>query len=286
MLLPNSRSQESVLRRVGRLLMSLLTMLAFVRFARTRCPTPKEVSSVENVSSSPSGPCRLVARVLTLSNSHAGTHADTPRHFHINDSESDFPQECYTGVCHVVDLSGELPPSGSGQPRAITQTILQAAAAREGFSWRDVWRVLFITRNYRTEAAGDKWDGEFAHFDLSGAEFLAAEATHLLLVGLDTPSVDHPSQSPICHGAHGALYKHRIAILENLNLEAAQRVILSNRDSLASTVGEGSAAERPVGKAHLRGTVMTVFIPAQCFPDSKGCAVVFFPNATTTTTEH
>ena len=230
----------------------------------------------ENVSSSPLGPCRLVARVLTLSNSHAGTHADTPRHFHVNDGELDFPADCYTGACHVVDLSPFLCAAGSG-PRAITTEILRAAAERGRFQWKDVWRALFITRDYDAEKKRspigtlDEWDDNFAHFDPKAADYLAAEASQLLLVGLDTPSMDHPTQSPICHGAHGALYRHKIALLENLNLDGVQLLI---RASAAA-----ASAATNLSPAHVVGTMMTVFIPAQSFPDAKGCAVVFFPSA-------
>jgi hypothetical protein len=167
-----------------------------------------------------------------------------------------------------------------------------------------VWRVLFVTRNYELPGAtADAWSSDFAHFDVAGAEYLAQEATQLLLVGLDTPSVDHPTQSPICHGAHGALYSRRIAILENLNLMAGQQLILANSEAMRGAQMPGAVAAcdppdhqeestvfphmpMPLAPLHVLGTVMTVFIPSQCFPDSKGCAVVFFPHATAETSEH
>lgn len=77
----------------------------------------------------------------------------------------------------------------------------------------------------------DEWDDQFSFLSIETAEFLG-KLPNLLLIGIDTPSVDHPSASPICNCSHGNLFKGCIAILENLdfsNIKNASKGILRTK---------------------------------------------------------
>jgi arylformamidase len=131
---------------------------------------------------------------------HTGTHADSPRHFR-NDGAS--PVDCdlsvYIGRALVVDLSAESPAV-----TAITEKQVAAIAALRPE------RVLFRTG---TASAG-AFTNDFAHFSADAAEALVTLGVRL--VGIDTPSVDHPESKTL--GSHHAFDRGKIAILENLVL--------------------------------------------------------------------
>lgn len=114
-----------------------------------------QFSRYEDVSSSKDGVCMVTCCTLCLSNSHAGTHADTPAHFiagpcrcgdELGDGEaSAFEDAQYEGPCLVLDISDLLPSSspvlesidndGLVSRRTITRTILESAAARAGIDF-------------------------------------------------------------------------------------------------------------------------------------------------------
>jgi kynurenine formamidase len=246
-------------RRLHRLVVLIGCVIVFARQILMRRCTPAvvDVNQKLNVSSDPGGPCNVVCRTLVLSNSHAGTHADTPRHF-LPDSMpvTDWDDQHYTGDALVVDLSPFLKMSGS---KAITGEVLHNAGQALHIDWGSVWRLLLCTRTLDADATDNsQWVGDFAHFSADGAAFLATQCTQLLLVGVDSPSVDHPSVAPICDHSHGALWDAQIAVLENLDFQRLFPVLAARGGALV-------------------GAALTVWSPMQRFEDSKGCTVIFYP---------
>ncbi|KEG15367.1 hypothetical protein DQ04_00091010 [Trypanosoma grayi] len=243
-----------------RLLIGVLLVLLHIRFIRWRQPVVSTVSNALDVSGSARGPCRVVDKVLTITNSHAGTHADMPHHFSCDSNAVAFEDEHYSGDALILDISGLLKDASNDvdddKPRPITRHIMEDAIAQCGLLLQPVWRLLLVTRhvcNYGDAA----WKNGFAYLEPETVRYLAESFPLLLLVGTDAPSVDHPDAAPICEAAHGALYDRGIALLESLQFDAVHSLFKDSRV--------------------LRGSIMTVFSTTQSFKDSRGCHVIFFP---------
>lgn len=237
-----------------------------------------------NVSGSPHGPC-IVTRTLHMSNSHAGTHADQPTHFiELSGDEKDtvFDDRQYNGHCLIVDLSAELlnNDSDSDDDSAsyrITREMLMRVfhpivSGTSRIAVDSIGRLLFCTwTNVQTEDAIDEsqWTDKFAYFDPMGAGWLVETFPNLLLVGIDTPSVDHPSASPICNHSHGALWNGRVAILENLRFH---RFFNYEGDDRRSDLLSLDNNDRSMFEAHLQ----TIWSPTQIYDDAKGCSVMLY----------
>lgn len=240
------RVQRPILAALLRVLVGgVVLFLAQVVFRRRQLQLQKHCSVTEDVSSAPTGPCRVICNVLTLSNSHAGTHADTPFHFARDPTAQPFSMMQYNGSAVVLDVATLLEEQGS---RAITMAILEAVERSSGISLALQWRILFRTTKGVTPVAP-------AYFDIDAARYLASLPS-LILIAVDSISVDNPTMSPICDGAHGAFLRERVAIVEN--------VVLSNVPILK---GGGAAC----------GVMRTVFHPTQIYEDSWGCSVWFTP---------
>lgn len=128
---------------------------------------------------------------------HAGTHADAPSHFQPGAAAiADVPLQPYLGPARVVELG----VAGAIEPRHLDEVAVDAPP-----------RLLF-----KTGTAPDRT--RFAHGSahLSRAAADALGARGVLLVGIDTPSVDHTDSNEL--GAHRALLAAGVAILENLVL--------------------------------------------------------------------
>jgi kynurenine formamidase len=322
-------------------------VFTFVVFAvqwylKTRGPKVRQVSTPSNVSGSPAGPCRVTESVLSLTNSHAGTHADTPYHFlptppvmdnaattgrriksgkeamdslvQVPAGVKQYHPEVYSGNALVVDITEFL----SDDPdRKISAEVLMEATELLGINWANAWRVLFCTRTPLDPAelrdpqllkARQEWPSKgFAHFTDDGAKFLVEHGEKLLLVGIDTPSIDHSSASPICHHTHGAFCGADIAIVENLDFDYLPQLHppfspgTSPRTPPSDATGQGSSplsnnsggsesqllaaqnqscpGNRKVrGRVAISGVIQTFFSPMQEFADAKGCSVIFYPD--------
>lgn len=187
--------------------------------------------------------CRVTKAQITLS-SHAGTHADRPLHFHPRPEFEDFPPESYQGPAIILNVSKAL---GSGV--AVTAAMLrQALAEISQMATESTQRVLVRTNteeNYASES-----QSMFPHFSPDIENFLREHQCKLL--GIDTPSVDHPTEKHLMDAVHGVLYRQRTAVLENLNVS---------------------------GRSSGEGIMVTVFDEARSFPDAKGIsALYFFPS--------
>jgi arylformamidase len=128
---------------------------------------------------------------------HVGTHADAPRHFldrGVGIGEVDL--EAYVGPCFVVD--------GPRDGRLLEPADLEAAVG----PGRD--RILVRTHD---DPPGP-FPTTFSALSVEAARWLADH--RVLLVGLDTPSVDPFASTEL--PAHHILAAAGIAILENLVL--------------------------------------------------------------------
>ena len=152
--------------------------------------------------------CRLTGRIaegasVNLSaittTPHLGSHADAPFHTEARgEGMADMPLDRYLGPCRVV----RVPPQPLIEPRHV-----------EGIDLANPGRLLF-----RSESVRDRADVPRAlHRPLARAREPARRAGGVLLVGMDTPSVD-PFDSKTLD-AHHALFRGGVAILEGLVLD-------------------------------------------------------------------
>lgn len=133
---------------------------------------------------------------------HVGTHTDAPLHFDLaGPSIDEVDLRRYLGRCRVVDVKGE------GSPPRI------AASALSPELLRGAERILFRTRERHDHRT---WDAGFTAVGPDAARALAAAG--VVLVGIDTPSMDHADSKSL--DGHHALFEGGVAILENLDLTA------------------------------------------------------------------
>jgi arylformamidase len=131
---------------------------------------------------------------------HVGTHTDSPLHFDVAGPDiASVDLRRYLGRCRVVDVRGVGSPSLI-PAAAITPAMLAGAE-----------RILFRTRESHDHRT---WNHGFTAVGPEAAKALAAAG--ILLVGIDTPSMDHPDSKEL--DGHHVLYEGGVAILENLDL--------------------------------------------------------------------
>jgi arylformamidase len=130
------------------------------------------------------------------SSTHAGTHADAPRHV-ADDGASvdDLPLSSFVGPAEVVDVAG------AERIRPAHVANVQAP------------RVLF--RTPVSSLPDSEWPEAFPVLDPETVRVLAAK--NVVLVGVDTPSVDPVDSTDL--PAHHALRRHGVVNLENLCLD-------------------------------------------------------------------
>jgi arylformamidase len=137
---------------------------------------------------------------ITLSSLHStvhlGAHADAPSHYGPGPAIHQRPLETYLGPCQVMRV---------GVPRAsrITPKMLPAAVQAP--------RLLLATGTYPDPEA---FNSDFAALSVELVDFLHDQG--VLLVGIDTPSVDLFDSKDL--PAHLAFSRHDMAILEGLVL--------------------------------------------------------------------
>jgi len=151
--------------------------------------------SIRKVASLADGDSCDVSTITTTV--HAGTHADAPSHFLTSAPAIDaVPLERYFGPCRVVQRLGDGP--------------LTADDVR---SWAPMKGMRYLVRT-RESVDPNVFPAAFAHFTEESAAVLADAG--VVLIGLDTPSVDHQDSKDLA--AHKRLLTAEVAILENLDL--------------------------------------------------------------------
>lgn len=129
---------------------------------------------------------------------HLGAHTDAPNHYHPQGQSIDERDlSIYFGECQVVEVSVDR--KKRIQPSDIDVEITSP-------------RVLFKTNSFPNP---DNWNSDFNSLSVELVELLKSK--NVILVGIDTPSVD-PEDSKALE-AHNAIYKSDMAILEGIVLE-------------------------------------------------------------------
>lgn len=129
---------------------------------------------------------------------HLGSHADAPFHTEPRgEGIADMPLDRYLGPCRVI----RVPPQPLIEPRHV-----------DGFDLQNPGRILFKTESVRDRRT---FPERFTAISPELAALLAEKG--VLLVGMDTPSVD-PFDSKTLD-AHHALFRGGIVILEGLVLD-------------------------------------------------------------------
>jgi arylformamidase len=129
---------------------------------------------------------------------HLGSHADAPFHTEPRgEGMADMPLDPYLGLCRVV----RVPPQPLIEPRHV-----------EGIDLANPARLLFKSESVRDRRS---FPERFTAISPELAALLAERG--VLLVGMDTPSVD-PFDSKTLD-AHHTLFRADIAILEGLVLD-------------------------------------------------------------------
>ena len=134
---------------------------------------------------------------ITLS-CHTGAHADAPCHY-LEGAPAihEAPLDVFIGPCLLVDVRTER--------TAILPNDL------EGVDLEGAERILFRTRD---ENDRTKFPENFTSLTPELVHFLADRG--IVLIGLDTPSVDHFDSKEL--PSHKALFERRVANLESLQL--------------------------------------------------------------------
>lgn len=131
---------------------------------------------------------------------HVGTHTDAPLHFELAGADiAEVDLRRYLGHCRVVDVRGV------GEPPLVPATALSDAVLA------GAERILLRTRDAHDHRV---WNDCFTALGPEAAAKLGAAG--IVLIGIDTPSMDHGKSQSLC--AHHELARAGVAILENLNL--------------------------------------------------------------------
>lgn len=153
---------------------------------------------------------------------HVGTHADSPVHIqgelaqngqakkaeHGDTTAGGMALEPFIGPCLVLDLTRVL-----SKPGAITSEMV-SARAREAIA-QGTNRILFKTE---TKVERKVFKDDYSYIGADAAELLGSLGC--VLVGLDTPSVDHIRAKDLI--THKTLDRYKMSWLENLDLSEAQ----------------------------------------------------------------
>lgn len=132
---------------------------------------------------------------------HLGSHADAPSHYHPEGKSIDqVALETYFGPCQVIDASH-----------------IQGKITKEALNPFEVLapRVLFKTKSIKSVY---KWQNDFSYLSSELVDFLSIQK--VILIGIDTPSMDHSQSKEL--SAHQMFYRTQIAILEGLSLEKVE----------------------------------------------------------------
>ncbi|MGZ3709351.1 MAG: cyclase family protein [Bdellovibrionota bacterium] len=128
---------------------------------------------------------------------HLGAHVDAPNHYvRSGQGMSDRSLHYYRGECQVMEIQL---PRGS----RIRASHLKPVKAP---------RVLFKTLSYPDP---NRWNGDFNALSAELIDALAAKG--VILVGIDTPSVD-PAEDQALE-THQAIARHNLANLEGIVLD-------------------------------------------------------------------
>lgn len=131
---------------------------------------------------------------------HLGAHTDAPNHYGRGEGISERSLNYYFGPCQVVSVSV------SRGERIVMDHLPEIKAPR----------VLFKTGSFPDP---NNWNNDFCSLSPELIDFLAEK--NVLLVGIDTPSID-PFESKELE-THLRVKKHNMAILEGVVLDGVRQ---------------------------------------------------------------
>lgn len=128
---------------------------------------------------------------------HLGAHVDAPSHYHPQGKTIESRDlSLYMGLCQVIEVQK------NSEGRILPQHIDTEIRAK---------RVLFKTNSFPDP---NRWNNDFLALSPELIEFLNQQ--NVLLVGIDTPSVDPADDKELL--THNAIYQSDMAILEGIVL--------------------------------------------------------------------
>jgi arylformamidase len=130
---------------------------------------------------------------------HVGAHTDAPNHYHRDGAGIETRAlRYYLGPCQVVTVK---------LPRGKRIDSADVAALKI-----TAQRVLFKTQSFPDP---NRWDGNFNSLSAALVDALASKG--VILVGIDTPSID-PAEDKALE-SHQAVFRNNMAILEGIVLD-------------------------------------------------------------------
>ncbi len=130
---------------------------------------------------------------------HVGAHTDAPNHYAVSGDSIEMRRlEIYLGTAQVVKVTCER--NSRIRVRDIENVKIEAP------------RILFKTLSFPDPNC---WTDDFVSLSPELIEYLAAK--NVILVGIDTPSVD-PAHDKVLE-SHTAIFKNDMAILEGIVLD-------------------------------------------------------------------
>jgi arylformamidase len=130
---------------------------------------------------------------------HIGAHTDAPSHYHgAGQTMEARSLHYYVGAVQVITV-----PTNMGNRIQVKDLKSEIKAPR----------VLFKTKSFPNP---NNWNSDFMALSSGLIDFLAEQ--RVMLVGIDTPSVDL-ADDPVLE-SHSAIYRHNMAILEGIVLDA------------------------------------------------------------------
>jgi hypothetical protein len=301
---------SSMLSRPLKVVFSLAFALIVVKWILTRLPKRRQISCAFNVSSHADGPCIVTGPVVTITNSHAGTHADTPSHFVLhnqcsqnsNDNNNkedtttsvtaatppEFHKSCYSGDCIILDVSATLASRGN---KEIDEAALVDAVARsksssstsssssseQKFDWANVWRIIICSRRGKSSEnnkAKANENDEKNNKSNNDDDAWTNDFAHFTPAGASFLAHQCPRLMMIGTDAPSVDRCDASPLIRNSHGVFWQHriAIVENIDCspLYDKLDEG-------GSTVVKGQVLCVFNEAQKFEDAEGCNVLFYP---------
>lgn len=139
--------------------------------------------------------CTLSSITSTL---HIGSHADAPSHYNANGNNiANRDLAYYFGECQVIDMTKTTNPQLSVED-FINVPILAK-------------RVLLKTNSWQETHC---WSSDFCSLSVDVVHYLSTK--NVILIGIDTPSIDHAKTKHLI--VHHTIYNYDMAVLECLRL--------------------------------------------------------------------
>ena len=182
-------------------------------------PGDTPFSKTQTLSYADSGVINLSAFTMSP---HIGTHADAPVHIlgSLGQTEtphaSDLKLTQYMGPCRVIDCI----PSGKTQTDECLNTSSSGITevCRDWEMLGDPDKPVRVLLKTRSVSEPEVFADDYASISPELAAWFGQR--HVILVGIDTPSVDPVDSKNL--PAHHQLLKHGIVWLENLDLSAVE----------------------------------------------------------------